>query len=202
MDPYSGTPVTPQELADVSHQLAIQGATNINYVGGEPTPNLHLIIRSLLHFSANIALLWNSNFYCSKETLILLYDLMDLWLPDFKYGNNTCGQNLSKIPNYFEIVARNHQLVYKETVKPKTSGMIIRHLILPGHTECCSLPILNWLKKQTPNTLVNIMDQYHPDHQVLKNSKFHNIKRRITQKEYMTVLDTANSLGLVWKPVS
>ncbi|MHA1861026.1 MAG: radical SAM protein, partial [Candidatus Ranarchaeia archaeon] len=202
MDPGNGIPITQQQLADISERLASKGAKNINYVGGEPTPNLHLIIGSLQYLSVNIAQLWNSNMYCSSETMKLLYDIIDIWLPDFKYGDNQCAMRLSNVPHYFDIVSRNHYNVYHETVKPSTSGMIIRHLVLPGHAECCSIPILKWIRDKIPNVLVNIMDQYRPAFKVLKQKEYHVLKRRISPLEYDKVTKAADQLNLDWRQVS
>ena len=89
----------------------------------------------------NIPLIWNSNFYMSKHVMNLLDGFVDLFLSDFKYGPGKCAEKLSKIPNYWNTVTRNHKIA-------KNSGnMIIRHLVLPGHVECCSKPVLKWISE-------------------------------------------------------
>jgi len=74
------------QLAALADKLVGKGAININYVGGDPTPNLHIIIGSFQHQRSNITQLWNSNFYLTEKSLALIIDLIDFWLPDFKYG--------------------------------------------------------------------------------------------------------------------
>lgn len=73
----------------------------------EPTPSLYVIVDSLRYVRANIAQLWNSNFYMSREALDILLDIIDIWLPDFKYENDRCTLRLSAVPRYFETITRN-----------------------------------------------------------------------------------------------
>jgi len=196
-DPENGAEADPQTLALISKRLRTEGAANINYVGGDPTPNLHTILASLKHLNVNVPQLWNSNMYCSMETMRLLAEVIDIWLPDFKYGNNECAKRLSKVGNYFEIVSRNHKIAYEN------GDMIIRHLVLPNHVECCTKPVLKWISENTPTTLVNIMEQYHPDYLVAKNpEKYPDIARRPSSQEIREAYNYARELGILFEPVS
>jgi putative pyruvate formate lyase activating enzyme len=187
--------VNTKELAAVAEKLVDRGAININYVGGDPIPNIHTIIGSLIYQQSNICQLWNSNFYLTDKSLSLIIDLMDFWLPDFKYGNNECGKRYSGIENYFDIVARNHKRIHNEG-----SGEIcIRHLVMPNHIECCSKPILDYVAKELPKAVVNIMGQYRPQ---WKSSEYSEINRRPTSHEMLEVKNYADKLGVLWRPVS
>jgi putative pyruvate formate lyase activating enzyme len=171
------------------------GAININYVGGDPIPNIHTIVGSLNFQQSNICQLWNSNFYLTNKSLSLIIDFMDFWLPDFKYGNNECGKKYSGIDNYFDNVARNHKRIHDEG-----SGEIcIRHLVMPNHIECCSKPILAYVAKELPKAVMNIMGQYRPQ---WKAFDYEEINRRPTPQEMQEVRDYADKLGILWKPVS
>ena len=128
----AGRKIYAEGLAEIANQLVIQGAININYVGGDPTPNLHTIIDSLRFQTANVCQLWNSNFYNTLPVLEILSDVMDLWLPDLKYGNNTCGKRLSGVKNYWDILQRNFRYIAEHG----SNNIIIRHLVLPEHFEC------------------------------------------------------------------
>lgn len=200
-----GVEADGEKLASLARHLKREGARNINYVGGDPTPSSYVIldaIRNLARTGTNIVQLWNSNFYCSKELMTLLFDVMDFWLPDFKYGNDNCAETLSKVKKYFDVVSRNHKLAYDETVVDGSSGMIIRHLVMPGHIDCCTKPILEWIAKNTPLALVNVMAQYHPDYLVPRSPEYRDINRRVTAKEMKEAYDYADALGLLWRPVS
>ena len=129
----------------------------------------------------------------------ILAELIDIWLPDFKYGNDECAAKLSAAPRYFEVVTRNHKLAYNVS----SGNMIVRHLVLPGHLECCTKPILEWIAKNTPRALVNIMDQYRPEHLVLKHpERYPGIARRVSRAEMKEAYNYAKSLGILYEPVS
>ncbi len=194
--PNAGYEVDEHRLASIMKELYLQGACNINLVGGEPTPNLHTIIASLKYMPYSIPIIWNSDMYDSIDTMKLLEHVIDLWLPDFKYGNDECARRLSNIPRYFEIVARNHKLASKY-------DMIIRHLIMPNHIECCTKPILEWIAENASNTLVNIMSQYYPAYKVLAYpDKYREIARRLERKEILEVFRYADRLGLQYRQLS
>jgi putative pyruvate formate lyase activating enzyme len=163
------------------------GIKNINWVGGEPTPNLKYILKFLSICNINLPQIWNSNMYCSEETMKILNKIFDLYLTDFKYGNNKCAVKYSKINNYFDIITRNHKLAYQN------GEMIIRHLVIPNHIECCSKPILDWISKNLENVIVNIMDQYHP---YFKAYKYDEINRKIKLDEFKQIMKYANDLNI------
>jgi putative pyruvate formate lyase activating enzyme len=192
-----GERVSPRELARIQEWLRRTGARNINHVGGEPTPHIPFIIESMKYLEVNVPQLWNSNMYMTIEALKLLKDLIDIWLPDLKYGNNECAWRYSKVRNYWEIVTRNISIAYRN------GDMIIRHLVLPNHIECCTRKVLEWIAKNTPKALVNIMDQYRPEHLVAKYpEKFPEIARRPTREEIWEAYRIADELGIVYKPIS
>jgi putative pyruvate formate lyase activating enzyme len=135
--------------------------------------------------------------YGSIENMELVRDIVDFWLPDFKYGNDGCGERLSKVKNYFETVSRNHLIAYEN------GEMVVRHLVMPGHIDCCTKPILKFISEKMPGTLVNIMDQYHPDNVVLERPKEYNeLTRRVSLKEMREVFTYADGLGIEYKDVS
>ena len=196
-NPNSGRPVGPEGLATIADALFRDGALNINYVGGDPIPNTHTILASQVHQTSNVTQLWNSNLYCSEETMQLLFDVFDVWLPDFKYGNNKCAERLSGVKNYFDVVSRNHLIAYN------SGEVIIRHLVMPNHVECCTIPILKWISENMPDCMVNIMGQYRPAHRVLhEKERFSDIARPVTSQEMELAFNTADELGIYWRPVS
>jgi putative pyruvate formate lyase activating enzyme len=195
--PENGVEVSPQELADIAVELYLRGARNINYVGGNPDQQAHVIVESLRYMDVNVPLLWNTNMYMSLELLRVLLDLVDIWLPDFKYGNDECARRLSGVRNYFEVVSRNHRIACSK------GDMIIRHLVLPNHLDCCTKPVLEWIAKNCPRALVNIMEQYRPEHLVARYpQRWPDIARRPTWEEMREAYEYADRLGLCWRPVS
>jgi putative pyruvate formate lyase activating enzyme len=159
----------------------------VNWVGGDPTSNLLYILKVLQQLDSNIPQVWNSNMYCSEETMKLLHGVMDLYLTDFKYGNDVCAKKLSKVDGYTAVVKRNHLLAYQH------GEVIIRHLVLPHHLDCCSKPIINYIAENLQNTVVNIMPQYRPEY--LAN-EYKEISRPTSPTEVLQVKEYAEILGV------
>jgi len=190
-DPTAGTPVSPTILASIIHSLREEGAANINLVGGEPTPHLHTIVESLRIAEVNVPILWNSNMYLTSESMEILADLVDIWLPDFKWGNNNCAVKYSRATRYFEVVSRNHEIAH-------TAGdMIIRHLVVPGHVKCCTKRILEWVAESCPRAIVNVMTQYRPEYLVARSPQtYPEIARRPRSDEIREAEEYARQLDL------
>ena len=183
-----GTSITPDRMKVLVNRLVDEGCKNINMVGGEPTPNAWLWIETFRNIDRNVATVWNSNSYYSKETALLLAGFIDVYLLDFKYGNNKCALELSDAPGYWEASTRNH-------IDAKKYGeIIVRVLVLPGHNECCTKPILNWISKNLGEwTRVNLMFQYRPEWRAKERP---DMCRRLTQEEIDEALRLARDAGL------
>jgi len=184
---HCGIYIEPTTLTTMIEQRKHQGARNVNWVGGDPTPNLPYILNVLRECNVNIPQVWNSNMYCSIETMKLLEGVIDLYLTDFKYGNDECGKRLSKVDNYTKIIKRNHKIAHDN------SEMIVRHLVMPNHVECCSKPIIKWIAENLPNAAVNIMAQYRPEY---KAYDYEDISRPVSIEEVLQVKEYANKLNI------
>jgi len=180
----NGTYIKPEILAGMIER---QKARNVNWVGGDPTPNLMYILEVLSHLEKNISQVWNSNMYLTEESMRLLNGVMDVYLTDFKYGNDSCAKRLSDARNYCEIVKRNHKLANKQ------GEVIIRHLVLPNHIDCCTRPILQWISENLKNVKVNVMAQYRPEYKAMK---FDDINRRLSYDEFQDAIEIAEELKL------
>lgn len=108
--------------------------------------------------SVNAPMLWNSNFFMTDETMRLLRIVTDVWLPDLKFGPGRCAMALAKTPWYWETVTRNLALI-----RDWGENATIRHLVMPGHVECCTHAVIDWIARCWPAVPVNLMDQYRPD---------------------------------------
>lgn len=180
--------ITAEELA-----VAINNhghCRNVNFVGGDPTPYLAGILEALTHVRVDIPVVWNSNFYMSVEGMQLLQGVVDVYLPDFKYGNDDCASELSGAHAYSRIVRRNLASAAND------AEVVIRHLILPGHIDCCTKPILEHIASEFGRSVVvNIMDQYRPCYRVERGST---IDRRISSDELGAAIDHAERLGICY----
>lgn len=182
-----GVVIEPEALVTAIEQRKKQGARNVNWVGGDPTSNLLYILNVLKKLDSNIPQVWNSNMYCSEETMKLLHGVMDIYLTDFKYGNDLCAKRLSKVDGYTAVVKRNHMLAYQQ------GEVIVRHLVLPNHGTCCSRPILEWIQKNTLEVALNVMGQYRPEYHA---HEYEEIAYPVLREEYLQVKEYAETLGL------
>jgi putative pyruvate formate lyase activating enzyme len=183
----SGYPVIPSQLAKSIEKSRKYGARNVKFSGGEPTPHLLTILQILSNCRSNVPTVWNSNFFMSGKAMTLLGGVVDMYLSDFKYGNNECAKLFSKAPSYFETVTRNLLLA------EKNGEMSIRHLVMPEHFECCTKPVLDWVAENMMGSMVNIMDRYRPE---FKAGLFTDINRGITQEEFEEALRYSEGLNL------
>lgn len=187
--PDEGRIYSEEKLAELIDSRKSDGSHNVNFVGGDPNPHLLYILKTVSLILENIPVIWNSNFYMSLEAMHLLDGVVDLYLSDFKYGNDECAMRLSGISDYWEVVTRNHKLAFG------SGDMIIRHLVLPGHVECCTLPILDWIYDNLGKEVVlNIMAQYRPLYGAFNHPE---ISRYLHRQEYVKAVDYARELGFV-----
>ncbi len=193
-----GRIIDPQSISQIMADLSKNGAKNINWVGGEPTPNIHNILKSLTFFKENVIQLWNSNMYLSPEGMDLIVDIMDFWLPDLKFYENQFAYEMTQAQNYWEITTRN----IKQAYDFGTKEMIIRHLVMPERVAKDTFPILDWCSQKTEQAFVNIMGQWRPEHKIHRNSAYQNLNRRLKGEELQDARNYADKLGILWREVS
>lgn len=185
--PENGAIIEPSELSRIIEFRFKEGSRNLNLVGGEPTPNAVYILEVLRELRVNVPVIWNSNMYMSQELMELLDGVVDIYLTDFKYGNDECALRLSNVPNYLKVVSRNHLLAARQC------ELIIRHLVLPNHVDCCSKPVIDWIGEQLGTQVyLNLMDQYRPEYRAMK---YRDISRFLRAEEYGEVVEYALSKG-------
>jgi putative pyruvate formate lyase activating enzyme len=185
--PRAGTVLSPERCAAmiVAEEWS---ARNVNWVGGDPIPNVPFILDVLrvLDSDRPRPQVFNSNMYMTEEVMRLLDGVVDLYLADFKYGNDECAERLSHVTGYFDTVSSNHALAAAQ------AELIVRHLVLPGHVDCCSIPVLDWLAGNLGPVRVNVMDQYRP---VYRAREHPDIARRPTTGEFLRAHRHAEALG-------
>ncbi|MEM0085608.1 MAG: pyruvate formate lyase-activating protein, partial [Zestosphaera sp.] len=132
----------------------------------------------------------NSNMYLSSVAMELVRDVIDIWLPDLKYGNDSCALKYSIVKNYFEVASRNIKIAHD------SGDVIIRHLVLPNHVECCTRNVLKWISESVRRALTNIMDQYRPEYLVVRQpDKWGEIRRRVSTEELKRAFELAREYG-------
>jgi putative pyruvate formate lyase activating enzyme len=184
-----GRAVQPKAMAAaIKHRHDVEGARNVNWVGGEPTPQTLGVLMTLRESDVNTPQIWNSNFYMSEIALRLLDGVVDMYLPDFKFGNDTCARHIGKVERYMEVVTRNHIIASGQ------GEMTIRHLVLPGHLDCCTKPALEWIADNLEGkAVVNVMGQYEPSYKALGHT---DLQRRVGKDEMAEAMALAKKLKL------
>lgn len=150
----------------------------------------------------NVPMLFNTNMFLSREALTLLRPLIDVWLPDFKFGPGRCAIRLSRTPWYYETVSENLRTIYEWG-----EDIVIRHLVMPNHVECCTKPVLEWIASNAPEAPVNVMDQYRPEAYADPSSPNFSrdaldIARRPRREEILEAWEYAEKLGLRYREIT
>jgi putative pyruvate formate lyase activating enzyme len=158
--PTYGVPVTAQQLAARIEQRQVEGARSVCFIGGDPAPHIPLIVETLavLGERRRIPAVFNSNFYLSDTALDLLDGAIDIYLPDLKFGlvegPQSCGERIGGMPDYWRVVTGCIERVHRGGKR-----LLVRHLLMPGHFDCCTRPVLEWVAR-LPGVEVSLLTQY------------------------------------------
>jgi putative pyruvate formate lyase activating enzyme len=155
-DPGQGKPLTARFLSDALAWGRRFGPRNLQWVGGEPTIHLPAILEAMSECGELPPIVWKSNFHATPEALNLLDGMVDVYVADFKFGNDACGRRIAGVDSYWATLTRNLLIAVGQ------GDLIVRHLLLPGHFDCCYRPIVRWMKCLLPSTKFNIRDGYLP----------------------------------------
>lgn len=198
-----GRVVTPEEIAEMMLGLQRAGCHNINFV--TPSHVVAQILDAVLIAGRRglcIPLVYNSSGYDSPEALALLKNVIDIYMPDMKYGDSESARRYSKVRNYAEVnmaaVQEMHRqvgdLVMDENGVAQ-KGLLVRHLVLPedqANTEAVLAFIANDISR---DTYLNLMDQYRPCYRADENPP---LDRPLSVREYKAALSLAEKHGL-WR---
>jgi putative pyruvate formate lyase activating enzyme len=190
-----GREVTVDRLARVMVELQEGGCHNINWV--TPTHQAPMLVeatRLALEQGLDVPIVYNCGGYESVEALRLLDGIVDIYMPDAKYGDNEAGKRLSGVADYWdrcrEALAEMHRQVGDLRVDDSgiaTRGLLVRHLVLPGDTARTAV-VMQYLASLSRDTYVNVMAQYHPQHRAGEVSA---IARPLAREEFRRAVEEA-----------
>ena len=196
-----GVVVAPEQMAAMMMELSERGCHNINFV--TPTHVVPQIIEALIlaiDQGLSVPLVYNSGGYDRKETLELLDGIFDIYMPDFKFWEGEWAERFSDAPDYreraMEALKEMHCQVGDLLIDDQGiawRGLLVRHLVMPRGVAGTE-KIMEFLATEiSPNTYVNVMDQYRPC-----GSAHHDefINRRLRTQEYRDAVDVAKRAGL------
>ena len=195
-----GKEVTVGRLSEIFLELQEKGAHNINLV----TPTHYALqireaVLSAREAGLRIPTVWNTSGYEKEETLSALSDVIDIYLTDYKYEDPALASAFSGAPDYpaaakkalAEMIRQKPCCIYDENGLMK-SGVIVRHLVLPGHVRNTEAVLRFLAELPKDSFLLSLMSQYTPLRRI---EKYPELNRRLTKHEYDRAVDCALSLG-------
>ncbi|MDO4518850.1 MAG: radical SAM protein [Eubacteriales bacterium] len=196
-----GKKITISRLADIFLELEQKGAANINLVTATHfVPQVLQALEIAKRHGLSIPVVYNCSGYEQVETLRMLEGYADIYLPDFKYFDRNLAAQFSHAQDYPEIamaaieemVRQNPAAIFDEEGYMQ-KGVIVRHLILPGHTRN-SKAVLRYLYETYGDSIyISVMNQYTP---IYMQEKAVELNRRVTEREYRKVLEFVWELGI------
>ncbi len=195
----TGRAVSAGEMADIMLQLQSLEVHNINLV--TPTPHIELILEAIPLARARgltIPCIYNTNGYETVETLKRLEGLIDVYLPDLKYTQETIAHRYSRAKDYFKFAApaidemfRQRGLLRLDQYGIAQEGVIIRHLVLPGSIDE-TRRVLKYIRSRFPRDIcLSLMGQYTPSY----HADYPPINRGLLAREYQRAVECCVSLG-------
>ena len=198
---HRGSP--PEEIAGKMLELQESGCHNINFVTPEHVvPQVLEALALAVERGLTLPIVYNTSAYDSLESLGLLDGIVDIYMPDIKFWSAESSRRYLKAEDYseaaFAAVKEMHRQVGPLVIGSDglaKRGVLIRHLVMPGMREN-TRSILEWIAAElSPDSYVNVMDQYRPAGKVC-GSRFPEINRRVSDSEYREALQIAEGLGL------
>lgn len=197
-----GYEVTPTELSRIMLSLQKKGCHNINLVSpSHYVPQIVAAISIAVKNGLTLPIVYNTGGYDEIDTLKHLEGIIDIYMPDIKFGDNVKGKKYTNSAKYFDIakaaVKEMHRQVGNLAVDVEGiafKGLLIRHLVMPKNLSDTNM-ILEFIAEEiSKDSVVNIMSQYYPAH---KSFNFPELSGRISRSEYDDAVKCAEKLGLI-----
>ncbi len=198
LDGY-GKDISNKKLSEIFLDLQNRGAHNINLVTPTPyVPQIYGVLRKIKNKELKIPVIYNTSSYENVGTIIMMKNLVDIYLADLRYYDDSLGEKYSKCFDYFETATMAIDEMFRQVGPPIVKdgllkkGLVVRVLILPGHVQDAK-EIINYLYlTYHDNIFISIMNQYTP----ITTCKYDNLNRKLTKEEYDEVINYAISIGV------
>jgi putative pyruvate formate lyase activating enzyme len=164
-NPRAGQLMDPAALAARGAAALAAGARSIMFLGGEATIHLHYLLEVVGHLPDTARLVFKTNGHGAEISRRLLHGLFEVWCVDYKFGNDACADRLAQVPDYVRVMREN--LVWAAG----QGDLIVRHVIMPGHVECCWRPVAQWLAAELPQAKVNLRSGFWPAWQARRHAE-------------------------------
>jgi putative pyruvate formate lyase activating enzyme len=201
-----GSEISASDLAAIMLDLQAMGCHNINLVTpSHVVPQILAALPEAVRRGLHVPLVYNTSAYDGLAALRLLEDVVDIYMPDFKYWSPHLAERFLTARDYPEVARRSltemHRQVGDLTLDSgglAQRGLLVRHLVMPdGRAE--SEAVVRWLAALSPDTYLNVMAQYHPEGRVAREPRrYEPIGRPVASQEHGTALAFAHATGL-WR---
>ncbi len=202
----AGTELDAVGIAHIMLRLQEEGCHNINFVTPEHVaPQVVEAIAIAVPRGLRVPIVYNTSAYDALSSLRLMDGLVDIYMPDFKFWDPDSARHLSRARDYPEVARAAIEEMHRQVGVLRTGrdgmarrGVLVRHLVMPGGGDEAAA-IFRWLHGEvSPDTYVNIMDQYRPEHRVPGSPRYVDIDRRISAEELARAYAAARAAGL-WR---
>jgi len=195
-----GSEIDSGELAGLMLQLQREGCHNINLVS--PSHIIPQIVEGIYIAAKNglnLPIVYNTNGYDSVDSIKLLHDIIDIYMPDIKFADNQLSEEYLKVKNYYSIATEAVKEMYNQVGNLKTHnglayrGVMVRHLVMPNLINDTE-KIMSFLAKEiSPEIYVNLMSQYYPAYRA---SDYPSINQRLSNTQFNEAWHMAELSGL------
>lgn len=196
-----GRMISTERLADIFLELQGRKAENINLVTPTHyTPEIICAVKTAKKQGLKIPVIYNCSGYEKTETLKLLEGIVDIYLTDFKYMEPKLAKDFSRAEDYPEIAKAALEEMVRQQEAPvfdergmMKGGVIVRHLLLPGHVKNAKAVVDYVYEKYRDKVYISLMNQYTPLGHI---EEYPELNRRVTKREYETLVDHAIAIGV------
>ena len=205
-----GVLATPDRLAAMMLELQGRGCHNVNFVTPEHVvPQILEALPQAIEGGLGLPLVYNTSAYDSLDSLRLMEDLVDVYMPDFKLWTREASRRYLKRADYPDVaretIREMHRQVGDLVLDERglaVRGLLLRHLVMPGLLDE-TRAILRFVAEELgTGCYVNLMAQYYPSGRVGRDGEFAEIDRHVFREEYVEALGLAEELGLRLDPRS
>lgn len=197
-----GKEISPERLVQIYLELEKQGANNINLVtAGHYIPWIVKTVEQARESGLSVPIVYNTSGYEKTEAIAALCGTVDVFLPDFKYIRFDTAAKYSRAGDYPETAKAALSQMVRQAGEPSfdergimKSGVVVRHLVLPGHVSEAKQIIKYLYETYGDSIYISIMNQYTPMPGIEK--QYPELKRKLLKREYDEVVDYAIDLGV------
>jgi len=190
-----------EDVLDQVEMIIEKGIKVVGFVSpSHVIPQVKAIIRGLRSRGLSPTTVYNTNSYDKPEVIDSLEGMVDVYLPDYKYVTSLISKEFSDVPDYPEVALKALKRMYFQKGSVLSldkdgraeSGILIRHLVLPGHVEESKLVLRSIADELSTGVHISLMSQYHPVPFVKDHS---DLKRSLYKDEYESVVEVMENLG-------